>query len=688
MGTGIFSIGVSGIAAAQAGLLTVEHNVVNANTPGYSRQVTTQATNIAVNTGAGAMGQGVHVQTIKRMYDSYVNSQVNTAQTQVSQLDAFYSEISQIDNLLADPNAGLSPALQSFFAGVQQVASNPSLLPARQSMISSAQTLVTRFQDIQSRISEISDEVNGRITDAVSEINAYAAQIADVNQRIVVAEAAYQQPANDLLDQRDQLVSELNKRIRVQTSTNSNGSYNVYIGNGQQLVVGSQVMQLTATASTSDPSKIVVGLKTNSGTLQMPDSLIVGGQLGGLVDFRNRSLDSVGNELGRIAASVALTFNAQHALGQDLQGNISGSVGFVGNFFSVPSPMVLPNAGNTGAGSVSASLAAPSNSGNFYTNLTNSNYQVTFGTAGAYTITRLSDKQTVASGSGAGSVTVDGVAVTIGAVGNSGDTFVIKPVADAAMTINVDSRIASDPRLIAAAAPVRTAPAQTNTGSMTISQGSVTTGYSAAGLPVTLSATATTLNGIPSPWTASYSNGLNATATAGAVPGTWDVTYSYSNGSPAPAPDIGVAGTVLTKAGATLANVSFSGMSFDIKGSPAVADQFTLQRNTSGVQDGRNAVLFAKLQTQNTVSGGTATYQAAFARLVADNGIMTRETKVKMDAQTSVLKQATSAREALSGVNLDEEAAEMLKFQRSYQASSKILEIGNQLFDTILSLGR
>lgn len=662
MGTGIFSIGVSGIAAAQMGLLTTEHNVVNANTPGYSRQTATQATNIAVNTGAGAMGQGVHVQTVKRMYDSYVNSQVNTAQTQVSQLDAFYSEISQIDNLLADPNAGLSPALQSFFAGVQQVASNPSLLPARQSMISSAQTLVTRFQDIQSRISEIADEVNGRITDAVSEINTYAAQIADVNQRIVVAEAAYQQPANDLLDQRDQLVSELNKRIRVQTSTNSNGSYNVYIGNGQQLVVGSQVMQLTATASTSDPSKIVVGLKTNSGTLQMPDSLIVGGQLGGLVDFRNRSLDSVANELGRIAASVALTFNAQHELGQDLQGSIAGDVGFVGNFFSVPSPMVLPNAGNTGSGAVSASLAAPSNSGNFYTNLTNSNYQVTFGAAGAYTITRLSDQQQVATGSGAGSVTVDGVAISIGAVGNSGDTFVIKPVADAAMTISVDSRIAADPRLVAAAAPVRTAPTQTNTGSMTISQGSVTTGYSAAGLPVTLSATATTLNGVPGTWTAVYSDGTTSAPSTGNVP--------------------------LTAGTATLAKISFSGMSFDIKGSPAAGDQFSVQRNTAGVQDGRNAVLFAKLQTQNTVSGGTATFQAAFSRLVADNGIMTRETKVKMDAQTSVLKQAQSAREALSGVNLDEEAAEMLKFQRAYQASSKILEIGNQLFDTILSLGR
>lgn len=666
MSTGIFSIGVSGLNAAQLGLLATEHNVVNANTPGYSRQTTVQATNVAVNTGAGAIGQGVHVQTIKRMYDNFLVSQVNGAQTQVSSLDAYYSEISQIDNMLADANAGLSPALQDFFAGVQLVASNPSLLPSRQSMISSAQTLVSRFQSIDTRLSELSSEVNGRIASSVTEINTYAAQIADVNQRIIVSESGYGQPANDLLDQRDQLVSELNKLIKVTTNTNTDGSYNVYIGSGQQLVVGTHVMEMTATPSTADPSKTVVGLKTNSGTQQLPDSLIVGGQLGGLVEFRNKSLDSVTNELGRIAASLALTFNAQHGLGQDLLGNISGDAGFVGSFFTIPTPAVIANTNNTGSGAIGATLAAPTAptapnySGNFYTDLSNSDYQVVFGAAGAYSITRLTDHQVVYSGSGVGAVTRDGVTFNITAVGNVSDSFVIKPVTDAAQNIQVDTRIAADPRLVAAAAPMRTSPTLTNTGSMTISQGVVGVGYSAAGLPLTFTATATTLNGVPGAWSAIYSDG---TSLAG--PGN----------------------VALTNGTAKLSKIAFSGMSFDINGTPAAGDQFTVQRNAAGVQDGRNAVLFAKLQTQNTVSGGTASFQSAYARMVADNGILTREAKVKMDAQNAVLDQATATRDSLSGVNLDEEAANMLKYQHAYQASSKILEIGNKLFDTILSLG-
>src|SRR5574343_1511758 len=190
MSTGIYSIGVSGLAAAQLGLLATEHNVVNANTPGYTRQRTVQATNVAINTGAGSLGQGVHVQTIERMYDRYLTAQVDSAQSTLSGIDSYYSEIKQIDNLLADPSAGLTPALQDFFSGVQQVASNPSLLSARQAMISSGETLTARFQSIDSRLDDLTNEVNGKIADAVSAINSYAGQIADLNQRIVVAQGS------------------------------------------------------------------------------------------------------------------------------------------------------------------------------------------------------------------------------------------------------------------------------------------------------------------------------------------------------------------------------------------------------------------------------------------------------------------------------------------------------------------
>ena len=669
MSTGIFSIGVSGLGAAQLGLLTTEHNVVNASTPGYTRQRTVQATNIAINTGAGAIGQGVHVQTIERMYDKFLTAQVNTAQTQVSELDAYYSQIKQIDSMLADPNSGLSPALQNFFSGVQQVASNPSSLPARQSMISSAQTLATRFHSLDTRVQELADQVNGRITGAVTEINTFASQIADVNQRIVLSESGNGQPPNDLMDLRDQLLSELNKLIKVTTTTNSDGSTNVFVGSGQQLVIGSQVMEMAAIPSKADSSRVVVGLKTVGGIQELPESLINGGELGGLIDFRNESLDAVTNELGRDAASLALTFNAQHGLGQDLLGNISANASFVGGFFTVPDPKVIPNASNSTAlpvGSLTATFTAPtaptspSFSGNFYTNLTTSNYQVQFGALGAYTVTRLNDNQTVASGTGAGVIAFDGVDLNIAVVGASGDKFVLKPVSEAGRNIDIDSRIVSDPRLVAAAAPLRATPSQTNTGSMTVSQGIVGVGYSVAGLPITLTALAGgTLSGAPGAWTAVYSDG-----TTNSGPGN----------------------VALLNGGATLSKISFSGLSFDIAGTPATGDTFSLQRNTSGVQDGRNAVLFAKLQTQNTVAGGTANFQSAYARLVADNGIRTRETKVKLDAQGAVLDQAQATRDSLSAVNLDEEAANMLRFQQAYQASSKILEIGSKLFDTILSI--
>ena len=266
MSSGIFSIGVTGLNAAQLGLLTTEHNITNANTPGYNRQRIVQASNEPLLTGAGALGQGVHVSTVERLYSSFLSNQVNTSQTNVSQLDTYYQEISQVDNMMADANSGLSPALQDFFTGVQKVAADPSNLTARQAMVSSAQSLASRFQSLESRLTEIADGVNGQITSVVSQANSYAQQIANLNERIIVAQGSNQQPANDLLDQRDQLVSSLNKLIKVTTTTNTDGSYNVFIGTGQQLVVGNQAMSMISMASTNDDQRMVVGLKSTGGS--------------------------------------------------------------------------------------------------------------------------------------------------------------------------------------------------------------------------------------------------------------------------------------------------------------------------------------------------------------------------------------------------------------------------------------
>jgi flagellar hook-associated protein 1 FlgK len=672
MGTGLNSIGVTGLLAAQLGLQTAGHNITNANTAGFNRQGIRQASNPGLLSGSGFIGQGVNVSTIVRSYSQFQTTQVNRAQTSVSELDAYSVQIKQIDNMLADPSAGLSPALQDFFRGVQQTATNPSALPSRQAMLSSAQALVATFHSMDDRISQMYAGLNSQITSAVSTINSYAQQIASLNGQIVIAQSSISQPANDLLDQRDYLVSELNKQIRVTTSTNTDGSYNVFIGSGQQLVVGSLVSTMTATGSVADTSRVAVGLKTATGTQELPGSLLGGGALGGLLNFRSASLDRVANDLGRNAASLALTFNAQNALGQDLQGNIAGDTNFIADFFSIGVSSVTASTRNDPtSASISATLVAPTFSGNFYTDLTSSDYQLAY--SGTFTLTRLSDNKTwtgVDLTAINTALAADPQGFTLAessATYTAGDSYLIRPARDAARNITLNPVLAADPRLVAAAAPIRTSTGTSNTGGATMTAGSVGTGYAApaVGSPITLIYSGGNLTGFPA--TSDVSVTIAGVTINNAAP---VASIAYTSGA-----TITIAGTSPP-----------GGISFEINGTPNNNDSFLISRNTAGVSDGRNALALGKLQTQNTMSGKAASYQSAYAQLVSDIGNKSREVEVTGQAQKTLLTQSESARESLSGVNLDEEAANMIRYQQAYQASAKILEVGSKLFDTILGL--
>jgi flagellar hook-associated protein 1 len=648
MSTGIIGVGITGIRAAQLGLLTAEHNITNASTPGFSRQRIIQTTTPPIATGSGFVGQGTIVSRIERLYSESLVRQANEAQSNVSELDAYYAQIKQIDNLLADTNSGLSPALQDFFRGVQAVASNPSLLAARQSMISSSEALVSRFRAIESRLNELYSGVNGEIKTTVDTINSYAQQIAELNQRIVLAQAGNAQQPNDLLDQRDQLVNELNKLIEVDARVDSDGSYSIFYGNGQQLVIGTQVSKLAAQASYADISRMAVGIRTPSGVTELPENLITGGSLSGLLKFRSETLDRAANDVGRVAATMALTFNAQHGLGQDLLGQIAGEGSFVANFFGISQPQVMANSLNSGTASVSATFSSPTagSAGGFYTNLTNSDYRLTYDGAN-YTLTRLTDNQSWSNASVAGLSTAvsatEGFQFSSAGVMAAGDSFVLQPTRFAARNISVNSAVAADPRLIAAATPVRSAAGSGNTGSATASAGSVATGFSLAALPVTV---------------------------------TYDSATNQLTGFPGGPIAYNPVGTT----------VSFNGISVAISGTPANNDTFTISRNTAGVSDNRNALALGNLQKLGTIAGGTVGYQDAYARLVSDVGNKTREIQVTGQAQSALLKQAQNARDSLSGVNLDEEAANLLRYQQAYQASAKMLDIGSKLFDVILSI--
>ena len=671
MGSGMLSIGITGIHAAQLGLEATQHNIANANTPGFNRQFIQQSAGIPHLTGSGYFGSGTTVDSVRRAYDKYLTQQVNAAQTNASDSAAQLAKLSQIDNMLGDPSSGLAPALQDFFTGVQQVAANPTLVSARQSMLAASQTMVSRFNTLNERLGELYDGVNGELGSELSLINLYATQIGEINGQITRAEAATSQQPNDLLDLRDQLVAELNKHVRVSTVEDSMGEFNVFVGNGLQLVVGSVVNSLVPVTSSFDPERIVVGYKGQSGSVQeLPESLIEGGAVGGLMQFRRTALDDTTNTLGQIAASLALTFNAQHALGQDLQGLNATSpsgAGFQANYFNIGGPKVFK--GTTTAADVTASFLPVSGdpvSGNFYTKLTGSDYRLrSDGTT--LTLTRLSDNKSWSAGSvGALNTAISSEGFSLGGAAPTANVdYLIEPTRDIARDFTLNPFIAADTKRIAAAAPSTTTLATTNTGSLKVSQGQVAPGYSLAGLPsvFTFDKAADRFGVTSGNVIATYADGSSAAAVAG----------------PGVIPRLNGAGKELTR-------LSVDGISVDVSGIPADGDKFTVASNLNGVADSRNAVKLAALQTQSAMEAGKATFQAVYAGLVSNVGSVTRQVKLTGESQKALLKQNELARSSVSGVNLDEEAANLIKYQQAYQASARALDISAKLFDTLLGI--
>ena len=642
---GLISVGVAALNNAQVNLLTTQHNIANANTPGFNRQQAVQTTSFAQQTSAGFIGQGARVETVQRVYSEYLGSQVLSASTQAQFSDAFLGQVSQIDNLLADTNAGLAPALQGYFAAANTVAANATSIAARQTLLSSGETLVSRFQSLSNRLDEIRTGVDAQLGAQITSINTYSTQIAELNQRIVEAQGFNTQPPNDLLDQRDQAIAKLNEIVKVSITKQTDGTYNIFVGTGQTLVIGAKASTLALRDDPLDPGKKNVNYAFGNAFVPIPElSLESGGALGGLLSFRRTSLDPAQNALGRIALGLAQSFNDQHRLGQDLNGALGG------DFFNIAatSPLIKGDNNNTGS-------LAFTTTGIDAAKLTTSNYQVSFnGTT--YALTDSVSNVTTSGLSNAQLLTAlsnVGVNLTTSGTPASGDRFLILPTRNGARDISV---ALTDPSTIAAAAPIRSAASSANAGTATISSGTVD------------STTQPPLN-------ANLQASVTITFTGA---GTFDVSGTGTSNP---------TGLTYTPGGA----ISYNGWTVKINGTPAVGDVFTISSNIGGIGDNRNAVALSALQLTNTLANNTAgtpttSYQGAYAQLVSLVGNDTRRVSNNSVAQNALLSTNTQALQSLSGVNLDEEAANLLRFQQAYQAAAKVIQTSSTLFDTILSI--
>ena len=664
MSNDIFTIGLSGLNAAQWGLQTTSQNISNASTPGYTVENPVYAEASGQYTGSGFLGSGVDTVTVRRNYSQYLSTQLNNATSTNSALSANYAMASQLSNLVGSPTGGISSAITAYFTGLQNVSNSPNSVPTRQTALSAAQTLATQLNSAGEQYDQMRLSVNQQLQTAVASINTYSSQIASLNSQIAAA-SAQGQPPNQLLDQRDQAVASLSQLAGVSVVQNSSG-YSVFIGNGQPLVVGAQNFQLGTAPSQGDPSELAVtynGLKGATPTPPveyLPSSAISGGTVGGLLQFVSQTLDPAEAQLGAVATSFAAQVNAQNALGLDLSGNPGG------NLFSVGSPTVYSNLANTGNAALSVSFANSAQP-------TSDDYKLSF-SSGTYTLTDTTTGSVVGTSATPpnGTAPIGGLLlnITSGAM-NAGDSFTIQPTRGALNTFKLAT---SNPSAIAASAPVLASAPSSNIGTGAITQGTVTAGYQVGGTTtLTYNAGAGTLTG--------FQAGTTVTV-AGSPPTSYTIT---SGTTPVPySPASGATLTINSTATPVPAGIT-NAVTVTLSGSPANGDKFTIAPNT-GTFDGRNALSMSKLVSNASLNGGTSTLTAAYASYVNNIGNAASQLKAANTSQTALVTQITSAQQGVSGVNLDEEASNLLQYQQAYQANSKVIQTAETMFQTLMGI--
>jgi flagellar hook-associated protein 1 FlgK len=621
----IFQISVSALQAFQQAINITSNNVANANTPGYDKESINLQEAIPQSNGVVTVGSGVAVGGISRAYSQTAANQNNAAQASLGQLNALQSYSSQIDNLFGTTIGGLSTAVQSYYSAWQTVANDPTSTAARQALLNQAQSVASSFQNASGQLNALNGDINQQISTDVQQVNSISSAIATLNNQITQATAqnAGQAP-NQLLDQRDEQVANLSKIVGVSTTTDSNGALNVFVG-GQPLVLQGQTYQLKTVGNQFNASQLEIGTSASTATIS---SSITSGDLGGLLAARNQVVNPALSQLGQVATSLAQTANSQQAQGLDLHGALGTAL------FSTGSPVATASSLNSDNVTASATINS-----NGLGSLTADNYLIT-AKGGTLSVTNAADGSSVAftgAGTAGNPLVVNGVSIVLSGTPAAGDQFLIQPTVQAASTIQ---SVQTDPTKVAAAGAVIATAASANTGSGQITSGTVLDATN----PNLLTPATITFTGAN---TYSINGGANQTYTSGG-------------------------------------NIAANGWQVQISGSPAVGDTFSVGSNAAGTGDNRNAIIAGDQQTTGVLNNGTISVTGALSGLITGLGSQAQQINTAQAAQTQVANQAQTSLQSTSGVNLDEEAANLMQWQQSYQAAAQALAIGNSLFTTLI----
>ncbi|MCW5588693.1 MAG: flagellar hook-associated protein FlgK [Legionellales bacterium] len=654
---GIAEIGLSGLLAYRSALATTSQNIANMYNENYTRRDV-----VLTEQSAAGNPLGVSVSDVIRVTNSYVTKELqqSTANFNFNQVKS--QSLNELGNFFSLDATNIAIGYEKLSNSLQSALENPSVLASRSVFLNQANSLVQQFQSISDELNRQVQNSNDNLRAAASEASALVKRVADINLQITRAGGT---AAPDLLDQREGLLKELSKFTQVNVTEQPDGAVNVSLNNGSPLVVGSKYYSFS-TQPNAENSELLDIIVTDGTITSNITNTITTGKMGGLLSYRDGTVKNTLNQIGVVAAGIIAQTNSQHRLGMDLQGNLGGNFYNDLNSATAMANRVLPNLNNTQNETMTVAITDVSQ-------LTGSDYRLSFTAPNDYVLTRISDNTSVATGIVAAfphTISADGFQISISA-GTlpipASERYLITPTRNTAdeMTVAI-----TNPANIALAAPIRTTPSTSNSGTGSISAGVV--------VDTTNASFTTTAQALTPPILIQFDNPPN--------------TYSVYNNTVPGAPVLLQAGIPFTpgQANAVFPTPAPSNLDYgyrvDINGTPVAGDRFTVNYNTNGVGDNRNGLLLDDLKSSKILFNNTSTFANGFVQAIGTVASDGNAAKIQLEASTVLLEASQNKRDSLSGVNEDEEAAKLIRYQRGFEAMAKVFSVSDIMFSTLLGL--
>ncbi|MGL5495982.1 MAG: FlgK family flagellar hook-associated protein [Aeromonas sobria] len=662
MASDLLGIGTSGVLAQQRLLQTTSNNIVNVNSQGYVRERTLVYTN--------TIGLGTGDIKTQRVINDYMQGEVRRDTSAYHASLTHYEQLASVDSLMGDTSNSVGAAITSYFKSFHSANESPAEIGGRKVAMTELSGMVNRFHTLSAQLDKQSDTLNTRIEDETKQVNSLLTSINDLNQAILRTQGS---PEENLMlfDQRDEAIRLLSEKMDIRTVAQPNGSMLVNMTTGHSLILDGGVAQFKVVAGDPDSrdQELQLTLGDNKALI---DHDTFGGAVGGLFKART-DLEPTKRELGQLAIAMADALNQQNRLGMDLDNEIGGDI------FTLPTSKGLPYGGNTGTAAASVSFLPGKG-----TNVTPFDYEVRFSATGYEVFSLDKDGNGTSLTTGplpASSISIEDHGIKIDLTGTpaAGDKLLLQPTKSAAAGLG---QLITRPEDLALASPLKAEKTTNNGGGADIKLGGVFNTGAGSGFGTnSLSPTAPqvvkinnngdyevydkvgTLIGVAP----AASKGQNLMAALQLPPPTGGPVYSNPKQAP--------------------------GYEFSITGTVNAGDSFKLSYNNNGFADNSNGLALAELQNKDLVrkstNGGTTndkmTFNQAYSGLVMEVGNNTSQAKTLLKANESKLIQSTGIFESVSGVNLEEEAANLIRFQQSYAASAQIVSTAKTIFDTLLS---